>query len=262
MELWNDSETKALFSLIEKFKGEGKSRSDAFLAFSLQTGRKRNSVRNFYYKAIKELIKNKEKRDLLKIDISKHNVSSIKSFTKEEKVEILNKVKDLMTAGYSLRGACLKVADGDVKKMLRYQNKLRNVKVNESAKCKVISMPAKKAKLTESEINSLFLGLVKLIKKCAEEQAEEKYSKLGESANEALREMVVKLSAREKELVSLKKNFEILKNEKLLLKEEINGLRSKTADLLNKKMNGEKVNSLAIFMEKLEKGRDLENDVK
>lgn len=255
---WKDSETLELFNLVENFKKKGKSLKEAFFAFAMQSGRKENSVRNYYYKTLKSLSFNK--KNTLKINLKYHKVNRAKSFTKEEEREVFSQIGKLMSEGVSLRSACLKIANGDVKKMLRYQNKFRNIEKEES--CKIVTLPPKKNKLTDSEINSLFMGLVRLIKRCAEEQAEEKAFSETESANEALRRATVELSAKQKEIDSLKKNFEILKNEKLLLKEELNGLRSQTASLLSKKMKGEKLSSLKTFMDKLDKSSKTEGDIK
>ena len=249
---WKDAETLALFKLVEDFKNMAKPLKEAFFAYAMQTNRKPDSVKNYYYKTLKEIELNKKNR---------HKINRPEAFSKEEEKAVFEKIQKLLSEGCSLRNACLKVAGGDIKKMLRYQNKFRSLE-KKIEPCKVVRMPSKKGKLTDSEINSLFMGLVKLIKKCAEEQAEEKALFEAETANEALRRTVVELSAKQKELDNLKKNFEILKNEKLLLKEELNGLRSQTASLFSRKLKGEKLSSLKSFMSKLDKISSVENEIK
>lgn len=256
---WKDAETLALFKLVEDFKNMAKPLKEAFFAYAMQTNRKPDSVRNYYYKTLKEIELNKKNR--LKINLKVHKINRPEAFSKEEEKAVFEKIQKLLSEGCSLRNACLKVAGGDIKKMLRYQNKFRSLEKS-AEPCKVVRMPSKKGKLTDSEINSLFMGLVKLIKKCAEEQAEEKALFEAETANEALRRTVVELSAKQKELDNLKKNFEILKNQKLLLKEELNGLRSQTASLFSRKMKGEKLSSLKSFMNKLDKISSVENEIK
>ena len=127
---WKDSETLELFNLVENFKKKGKSLKEAFFAFAMQSGRKENSVRNYYYKTLKSLSFNK--KNSLKINLKYHKVNRAKSFTKEEEREVFSQIGKLMSEGVSLRSACLKVANGDVKKMLRYQNKFRNIEKEEN----------------------------------------------------------------------------------------------------------------------------------
>ena len=255
---WKDEETLKLFSLVENYKKKNIPLKKAFSAYAEQSGRKENSVRNYYYKILKQIVFTK--KNPLKINLKMHRVTVSKSFTKEEEEKVMPAIQRLINSGTSLRNACLQLAGGDVKKMLRYQNKFRTLEKVES--CKVVKMPTKKSRLTDSEINSLFMGLVRLIKKCAEEQAEEKIGYETQNANEELRNVVKELATKQNELDSLKKNFEMLKNERLLLKEELKNLRSQTASLLSKKMRGEKISSLKYFVEKLYKQEKLENDIK
>ena len=255
MWMWNDKETKELFNIVEEFKQKNLPLSKAFVYFANMFNRKPNSVRNYYYKTIKELSFNKEKRLSLNINIDSHNPLKVKTFSDTETKELSIKVKDLLNKGYSVRSACCTLANGNVKEMLRLQNKYRNVEKEE--KCKVVTMSPKKKLLTDSEINSLFMGLVRLIKKSAVEQAEDKIFAEFEDANASLRSVMVELVRKQKELEILKKNFEILKNEKLLIKEELNKLRSDKAKDLSHKIKGEKLSSLKAFVEKVDQQKKI-----
>ena len=82
-------------------------------------------------------------------------------------------------------------------------------------------MPKKKTALSDSEINSLFLGLVKLVKKAAEESAEASSLQEAKSANKSLREAIVALAEKEREVEILRQKFEVVKNEKERLKEKL-----------------------------------------
>ena len=250
MWMWNDDETKELFNVVEEFKQKKLPLSKAFYYFANKYNRKPNSVRNYYYKLVKELCCNEEKRLALNIDIGSHNPLKVKNFTDVETKELSTKVKELLNKGYSVRSACCTLANGDAKEMLRLQNKYRNVEKEE--RCKIVTMSPKKKMLSDAEINSLFMGLVRLIKKSAMEQAEDKIFAEVEDANASLRSVMVELVKKQKELELLKKNFEILKNEKLLIKEELNRLRSYKAKDLSKSMKGEKMSSLKAFVEKVD----------
>lgn len=69
----------------------------------------------------------------------------------------------------------------------------------------------KKNKLTDSEINGLFLGLVKLVKKLAIEEASE-LSPEYMSLKEEVQDLSLSLSQKENEIVKLKEENQQLKN--------------------------------------------------
>lgn len=74
--------------------------------------------------------------------------------------------------------------------------------------------------LTDNDINSLFLGLVKLIKKNAQETVEERARQEKQNSATLLKEAYLELSKKEKELFSVKENLKSLKleNERLNLR--------------------------------------------
>ncbi len=127
----------------------------------------------------------------------------IKKFTKQEKIELFRQVTTNLKNGISVRHTCYDLAGGDAKLMLRLQNKYRNMKKLEAKNMqddtkKVINIAAIKNKnnrvLTDSDINSLFLGLVKLIKKTTMQNINESLKKDCVQANENFRQSLIDLT--------------------------------------------------------------------
>lgn len=56
---WKDEEIKQLFDIVEKNRKENRSLLSAFSEYAKLSGRKRNSIRNYYYQELSELQKNK-----------------------------------------------------------------------------------------------------------------------------------------------------------------------------------------------------------
>ena len=102
MWMWNDDETKELFNVVEEFKQKKLPLSKAFYYFANKYNRKPNSVRNYYYKLVKELCCNAEKRLALNIDIGSHNPLKVKNFTDVETKELSTKVKELLNKAFSI----------------------------------------------------------------------------------------------------------------------------------------------------------------
>lgn len=257
---WKDDEIIKLFNIVEKNKKENKSLLTAFSEYAKISGRKRNSVRNYYYQELSELQNNKNRALKLGINIKNHIVNESVLFSGKETKEILTKIIKLNSEGYSIRKACLTLANNDVNMMVRYQNKYRSVlKTNpkliedikkdlnitststfkenfEKANCNnLIYFKKQEPKVvSEKDINALFLGLIKLVKKSAAESVEKKLISELDFANSTLRKTLVKLSKTEQDLKDIEKlneNFKI-DNEKLRL--ENTYLRSEIANLLNK----------------------------
>ena len=257
---WKDDEIIKLFNVVEKNKKENKSLLTAFSEYAKMSGRKRNSVRNYYYQELSELQNNKNRALKLGINIKNHIVNESMLFSSKETKEILTKIIKLNSEGYSIRKACLTLANNDVNMMVRYQNKYRSVlKTNpkliedikkdlnitststlkenfEKADCNnLIYFKKQEPKVvSEKDINALFLGLIKLVKKSAAESVEKKLISELDFANSTLRKTLVKLSKTEQDLKDIEKlneNFKI-DNEKLRLENAY--LRSEIANLLNK----------------------------
>lgn len=251
---WTDEEVIKLFRFIEDGKKQNHNLSGMFSLYAKITNRKPNSVRNYYYAELNELENNKERRKNLGINISLHQKVEQKEFTEDETENLVLEILRLTSKGISVRKACMQLADGDINKMVRLQNKFRAVVVKNKPlydKClnilkldkpkaklqkpnNVISFVNPKNLLSDSDINSLFMGLVRLVQKQTEERVIRENGGIGVKANEALKRMIIKINEKEKEIKNLQKLFrlESLKNQKL--NTEIQDLRIKNAEKCNK----------------------------
>ena len=255
---WKDEEIKQLFDIVEKNRKENKSLLSAFSEYAKLSGRKRNSIRNYYYQELSELQKNKSRANNLNINIKNHIVNESVLFSTDETREIISNILKLNSEGYSIRKACLKLANNNVELMVRYQNKYRSVlksnpelineitkelniknKVMETTKSNspnnLIYFKKQEPKvISEKDINSLFLGLIKLVKKSAAESVEKKLISELDFANSTLRKTLVKLSKTEQDLKEMTTSFENIKIEDEKLRLENAYLRSEIANFMNK----------------------------
>ncbi len=229
MKIWNDEEVKNLFSEAENCKKERKSLKFAFQKHAEKYGRKPNSVRNYYYFDVENLKKDKNRCKKLGIDISKHEKSQYVAFGKEAEEKLLLQVRQMTKQGMSVRNACEKISGGDLCLMTRLQNKIQNIKRKNLQKDNVILFKQRKNTLTENDINSLFMGLVKLIKKTTTEEIEERVKIEKISTDNLLKKAVFDLGEKDRMIEKLKDEFKTLKNENKKLSDRLNKY------LLNKK---------------------------
>lgn len=222
MKIWSDEEVKSLFDEVERCKESATANKVAFESHAKKFGRKANSVRNYYYFDVENLSADKKRCERLGIDLQKHEKSHFKSFDDEKEKKMLLDVKTRVLAGRSVRRACEEVACGDLKLMTRLQNKYQNIKAKNLRKDNVIMFSQSRQRLSENDINSLFLGLVKLIKKVATEEREQEFAKL-ENDFEKLRSENFKLEQKIKSLSFGRKERlkELFKKKKPLKSENI-----------------------------------------
>jgi hypothetical protein len=201
---WSPAEIRMLLNRTKT----GSVRIRAFEWVAAKTGRRANSVRNFYYK----LLSSGEGR----ADLRAHAKHIFKPFPTAEVRELLREIVLGTSRGESVRGICLRLANGSRTGMLRLQNKYRAVlgstpdriartvktlegqgylvknplsvgkikahgtadtRTPDNRKLKdsppprlpsnVIMLPERHTgrRLTDTDINNLFIGLVRLIKK-------------------------------------------------------------------------------------------------
>ena len=86
--------------------------------------------------------------------------------------------------------------------------------------------------LSENDINSLFMGLVKLIKKTAVDEFMEKTRLEKESSAFLLKKAFVDLSRKDKQISELKEEFSNLKKENLQLHLKLDNLTENKTELL------------------------------
>ena len=122
----NQAKTKEIIRLANVAKEEGKSLSKVFSEFALNYGYAEGSVRNHYYK----VVKNTQKGSNLykKLGLSDRLIPVfIKEFTLAEEKELLYLIAKGVAMGKSVRKTILEMSLGSEKLALRYQNKFRNL---------------------------------------------------------------------------------------------------------------------------------------
>lgn len=209
MKIWSDEEVKSLFNEVEKCKKEQNALRTAFYVHAKQFNRKPNSVRNYYYREVDNLLKDKKRANRLGLNLDVHDKTHFINFEKVQEEELFEEIEKRVAKGQSVRSACLDLSKGKLPLMTRYQNKYQNMKRKIENKNNII--PFKRNVISDEEINSLFMGLVRLIKRTAQEQA---------SPNALLNKTLSDLNKKEQELENLKQEFEKIKaqNRQLLKK--------------------------------------------
>lgn len=248
--IWKNSEVKELFSVVEIYKEKNKSLREAFIAHAEKYGRKPNSVRNYYYHEVDNLKADNKRLKNLGINLDKHNKTSIIYFSQEEEEKLMQDIDNLVKSGVSVRKACYNLSGGDVGQMLRYQNKYRNFLAKNALKSEsnvssqensniITFKKVQQRTLSETEVQSLFMGLVRLVKKTALEESEERYRKQISQANENLRKTIMALNSKEREYNKLKEEFTRIKSENSNLVNSVLKLRCDKANKLRIKLQRE-----------------------
>lgn len=123
------SEAEELVRYVGEGRRMGKTLTSLFASYGKAHGRAGGSVRNYYYK----LLKTKNAAPLL---AGKNlRAETIVPFTDAETEEMLRSILSERKKGCSVRRAIANVCGGDAKKMLRYQNKYRNMLKNSRTRC-------------------------------------------------------------------------------------------------------------------------------
>jgi hypothetical protein len=248
---WKNSEVIKLFNFITDCRQKNIPLIRAFDEYSTFTGRKPNSVRNYYYQELKELEKNSSRKDLLGIDISAHKKQEFKEFTEKEEYDLAFFILQKRRQGRSVRSSCIELSRGDVSVMIRYQNKFRslikqnptliesiNKKLDEIEGVKTVTgkvlnfpkaNPAKiNGKLSDEELKGLFMGLVKLVKKSATLEISSTLKAECNYLGKNLRHTLVAMSKKQKAIIELTERNKSLKSKLGLLEEKVKQLRTKS----------------------------------
>lgn len=246
--LWKNSEVAELFASVENIKKKGESLRQAFSAHAKKYGRKPNSVRNYYYQEIDRLANDKARATKLKIDLKKHTKNTSTAFSKEEEDGLISQIENLLKQGKSVRGACFILSNGDSTKMLRYQNKYRNAikkkKMATNNGGNIIHFATKRQGLSENDITSLFMGLVRLVKRNITSEIEQQQQKDKDILNDKLRKASVMLGEKDQEILSLKEKFEKLRQDYQALNQKMIKLKCEKASMLSKKLASSKVKAV------------------
>ncbi len=106
---WNSAEEALLSEAVDRCRAAGEPLKTAFTEAAARTGRRPNSVRNHYYASSK----------------GAGAAPAFLPFSEEESLDLLKTVLQARSAGESVRACTLRIAQGDTRRMLRYQNKYR-----------------------------------------------------------------------------------------------------------------------------------------
>lgn len=226
---WNIAEIRELIKIVNKKNYNNL--IEAFKEFADKTNRKTYSVRNFYYKLIKENETNPKISKIIKANKLDSNLKT-NHFSNNE-TEYLLRTLLRNDKGLSVRQSCLMLANGNTKKMIRFQNKFRNALKNEPEKVQaildeykkqgiktrdikynnIVMLPKKKIEpITQNEIQSLFWGLVRLVKKSAQDEIEQNLIREAEFANNQLEKSLIDLRRKNILIKELKEQNELLKD--------------------------------------------------
>ena len=112
---WSESENKLLWETADEAQQQGLPLKTVFEQIARQTGRRPNSIRNYYYAQVRT-----------REDGGSHTARFV-PFTQEEVDWLMEQVLIARAAGQSVRSCLQKLSGGDHSLMLRYQNKYRAV---------------------------------------------------------------------------------------------------------------------------------------
>ena len=128
MKGFSGTETKKLIDYVKE--NENKDLSKIFKEYALISGRAQGSVRNYYYKTVKECKQNEKLRQ--KLGVSKEMFPAfIEEFRNSEAEDLLKLVLKGVAEGRSVRSVISSISNGNEKLALRYQNKYRNLLKND-----------------------------------------------------------------------------------------------------------------------------------
>lgn len=204
-----------LISMASEAKRQNQNLTGVFSEFARLKNLSSNSVRNYYYKTVKESKSSNILREKLGITDELKPIF-IEEFSRAEERALLYSVIKGVSLGSSVRSCIVKLAGGREKLALRYQNKYRNLIKSNSPLIDEISqlvkrdigfvvdvkapkiLPNDRYKRLEKEINAM---LDKILKSVSTENAELKQkNKRLEKENVKLKN-VVKETMREKQFI-------------------------------------------------------------
>ncbi len=112
---WSDSENKLLWETADEAQQQGLPLKAVFEQIARKTGRRPNSIRNYYYAQVRQH------------DGGEARPARFVPFTQQEVDWLMEQVLVARSAGQSVRSCLQKLSGGDHSLMLRYQNKYRAV---------------------------------------------------------------------------------------------------------------------------------------
>ncbi len=110
---WSEEERQALLEAAQKAVQEHRPIKHVFEQFARKTGRRANSIRNYYYMEQKRLQPDRR--------------PSFIPFDQKELEDLLEAMAEGRAQGKSVRKIALELSGGDERGMLRFQNKYRSI---------------------------------------------------------------------------------------------------------------------------------------
>ena len=111
---WTEAEEALLFDLADRARAAGRPLKSVFDEMAAASGRRPNSVRNFYSARVKS-----------GGDAGERHSPSFVPFTEAESERLMETVLLAQASGESVRSCTLRLGGGQQRAMLRYQNKYR-----------------------------------------------------------------------------------------------------------------------------------------
>lgn len=127
---WSDDEERMLFLEARSARKTGRPLKNVFDLIAEATGRKPNSIRNYYYSKLKEASRERSGMEVSD-EFSDICCQRFEPFTEEEVRSLMKTVLSAQAMGKSVRSCTLDMGGGSNKLMLRYQNKYRAVLKND-----------------------------------------------------------------------------------------------------------------------------------
>ena len=112
---WSESENQLLWETADEAQQQGLPLKAVFEQIAKQTGRRPNSIRNYYYAQVRQH------------ENGQPHAARFVPFTQQEVDWLMEQVLTARAEGQSVRACLQKLSNGDHSLMLRYQNKYRAV---------------------------------------------------------------------------------------------------------------------------------------
>lgn len=112
---WSQQEADLLWETADEAQQQGLPLKQVFERIAQNTGRRPNSIRNYYYAQARARYGDSGR------------TARFVPFTEDEVIDLMQKVLRAKAAGQSVRACLQQLAQGDHSLMLRYQNKYRSV---------------------------------------------------------------------------------------------------------------------------------------
>lgn len=119
---WAPEETELMWSAVQQAGSAGQTLKSAFTYVAEKTGRKPDSIRNYYYQSLREEDAPEELRAM--------RAQPFIPFAEEDVNALLREILSARAEGVSVRACVQRMGNGDRALALRYQNKYRSILKN------------------------------------------------------------------------------------------------------------------------------------